>query len=150
MACSILSRTALMNDLDWLARHRFQELIRYEQGWRFVFDRGAGATAGCLWRLLEAGRIRLTSQDNGHKFGLPAPVDLVREVNGRLAGVSAIAVVLQEGTLDLDIQFETGHRLQFISDSSGYESWTANNATREFIAVGGGSLAVFDKPTPSA
>jgi hypothetical protein len=134
-----------VNDLNWLAKHRFLEAVRHEYSWSFVFDGSAGVSAGCLWRLLENGGIQRTSLDDGHKFGLPEPVDAVIEVNQRIAGAVVEAIVLHEGTLDLEIRFDTGHVLQLIPDSAGYEAWNANDRTREFIAVGGGNLTAFDR-----
>ncbi len=96
-----------------------------------------------LWRLIENGRIRLTSEDDGHQFGLPSPVDAVLEVNQRLVGASCRSVTLHEGTLDLEIGFDTGHVLQLIPNSAGYEAWAVYEPSRQFIAVGGGELAIF-------
>lgn len=134
-----------MDDLSWLAKHRFQEIIRFECNWTFVFDGGVELRADCLWRLIENGRIRVTSQDDGHQFGRPTPVDAVLELNQRLAGAAVNSVALHEGTLDLEIQFGTGHAIQLIPDSSGYEAWEAHDQSRQFIAVGGGDLAVFKR-----
>ena len=134
-----------MDCINWLAQHRFTEALRYEYAWDFIFDGGTGVSAECLWRLIENGRIRFTSRDDGHKFGLPSPVDVVLELNQRLAGVICTSVVLRDGTLDLEIHFDTGHVLQIIPDSSGYESWNARNPPHEFIAVGGGNLAVIGR-----
>ncbi|MEX2112554.1 MAG: DUF6188 family protein [Pirellulales bacterium] len=139
-----------MDQLNWLVNHRFQEALRYEFSWAFVFDEGASATVECLWRLVENGRIRVTSQDDGHQFGLPAAIDGVLEVNQRLTGAMVDSVALSEGSLDLEIRFDTGHALQFIAVSSGYEAWSMNDRSRQFIAVGGGELAVVGKNSSEA
>jgi hypothetical protein len=131
-----------VDDLNWLIEHRFKELIRYEFSWLFVFDGGISATVGCIWRLIEDGRIRITSEDDGHQFGLPAPVDGVLSVGQRLGGAIITYVILRAGTLDLELQFDSGHILQFIPDSSGYEAWNVYEPSRQFIAIGGGELAV--------
>jgi hypothetical protein len=132
-----------MNELAWLAGHRFQSLARREYDWVVGFDKDASLVVSCLWRLVESGRIRFTSQDDGHWFGLPAPVDAVAEVSHRLVGAAVEAVELREGLLDLELRFSTGHLLQLIPDSSGYEAWQASSGDRQFIAVGGGELAIF-------
>ena len=131
-----------MNDLDWLIGHRLQSLIRRDYDWVASFDKDASIVIGCLWRLLESGRIRFTSTDDGYQFGLPAPVDAAAEVNRRIGGVVVEAVVLQDGLLDLTLRFSTGHCLQIIPDSSGYESWTAHGGNQQSIATGGGKLAI--------
>jgi Family of unknown function (DUF6188) len=131
-----------MKDLDWLVQHRFQSITRRECDWVFVFNNGVSLVVNCLWRLVEGGRIRLISQDEGQQFGLPAPVDAVAEINRRLASTSIEAVELREGLLDLDLHFSSGHILQIIPDSSGYEAWELSGSARQFIAVGGGELVI--------
>lgn len=132
-----------MNDLDALVGHCFEEAIRQEFSWTFKFDGGVSATVECLWRLIEHRRICLTSEDDGQQFGLPAPIDGVLGVGQRLAGAIVTSVILRAGTLDLEFQFDSGCVLQFIPTSSGYEAWSVNGPTAQFIAVGGGDLAVF-------
>jgi hypothetical protein len=132
-----------MNDLAWLQQHRFQSISRREYDWVFVFDQNVSLVVSCLWRLIECGRIRLTSQDDGQKFGLPAPVDAAAEVNRCLALASVAKVELREGVLDLNLHFSSGHFLQIIPDSAGYESWQLSRGDRQFLAVGGGELAIY-------
>jgi hypothetical protein len=132
-----------MNELAWLVGHRLQSFARREYEWVVAFDKDASLVVACLWRLVESGRIRFASQDEGQQFGLPAPVDAAAEVNGRLAGAVVEAVELRLGLLDLELRFSTGHLLQIIPDSSGYEAWNVCSGNRQFIAVGGGDLAVF-------
>jgi hypothetical protein len=134
-----------MNDLAWLVDRRFQCIARREYDWIFVFDKNVGLTVACLWRLVEGGRIRLTSQDEGQQFGLPAPVIPAEEINRRLALASITAVELREGLLDLELRFNSGHVLQIIPDSSGYEAWELSDGKRQFIAVGGGELVIDSK-----
>jgi len=133
-----------MSELNWLVGHRFQSLTRRDYAWVFDFDREVNLVVGCLWRLVEAGRIRLTSQDDGHQFGLPSPIEAASEINRHIANSTVVAVELKQGLLDLELQFATGHRLQFIADSSGYEAWNLYQRNRQYIAVGGGELAIVD------
>ena len=105
-----------MNELAWLVRHGFQSIARREYDWVVAFDKDASLVVACLWRLVESGRIRFTSEDDGQQFGLPAPVDAVAEVRRRLAGAAVEVVELREGLLDLELQFSTGHLLQVIPD----------------------------------
>jgi hypothetical protein len=78
---------------------------------------------------------------------LPAPIDAAAELNRRIANVTVQAVVLRGNTLDLELRFETGHVLQVIPDSAGYEAWNAHDRGKHYIAVGGGELAIFDGQT---
>jgi Family of unknown function (DUF6188) len=136
-----------MNELAWLSGHQFQLLTRREFDWVVAFDKDVTLVVACLWRLVEAGRIRFTSQDDGQQFGLPAPVDAAAEVNRRLVQASVEAVALRPGILDLELEFSTGHVLQVIPDSSGYEAWNLCSRSRQFIAVGGGDLTIFEMPS---
>jgi hypothetical protein len=131
-----------MDSLAWLAQHRLQSVLHRECEWVFAFDGEASLVVSCLWRLIEASRIRFTSEDEGQQFGLPAPVDAAAELNRRIANATVEAVALRENTLDLELRFDTGHVLQVIPDSAGYESWIARDRDRQFIAVGGGKLAI--------
>ena len=131
-------------ELNWLAQHCFVGVVRREVDWVFTFDHGAALVAECLWRLLEKDRIRFTSADEGQLFGLPTPVDAAAEIRSRLTGASITGVDLKAGTLDLRIMFSTGHVLELVPDSSGYEAWSASRPGRTCIATGGGELAMFD------
>lgn len=132
-----------MNELTCLVGHRFQSLTQRESDWFFSFDKDASMAVACLWRLIESGRIRRTSEDDGHQFGLPAPVDAAAEVNGYLVGAFVERVELRKGVLDLEFQFSTGHTLQVIPSSSGYEAWNLSMGNKQYIAVGGGELVIF-------
>jgi hypothetical protein len=108
-----------------------------------MFDQDARLTISCLWRLTESGRIRLTSDDDGQQFGLPAPVEAAAELSRILVGAVVEAVQLREGVLDVLIRFSTGQTLKVIPISSGYEAWIASKGSRQVIAVGGGELAIW-------
>src|SRR5258708_29973868 len=110
-----------MNELAWLVGHRLQSFARRDYDWVVAFDKDGSLVVACLWRLVESGRIRFTSEDDGQQFGQSAPVDAAAEVNGRLAGAAVETVELRQGLLDLELRFNTGHSLQIIPDSSGYE-----------------------------
>jgi hypothetical protein len=134
-----------MNQLDWIIGYKFQSLIQREYDWVIQFEKDVSLVVTCLWRLVESGRIRLTSNDQGQQFGLSAPIDAVTEVNNRLEGATVESVNLVEGLLDLEFEFESGTSFQVIADSSGYEAWTLTHENVSFIAVGGGELTVWDK-----
>jgi hypothetical protein len=130
-------------DLTWLVGRRLQSFVHRDYDWVATFDGEADLVITCLWRLIENGRIRFTSQDEGQWFGLPAPVNAAAEVTSRIAGTLIEAVELREETLDLEIHLNSGHALQIIPDSSGYEAWNLTGNKMQFIAVGGGDLAIF-------
>jgi hypothetical protein len=134
----------LMNQFEWIIGCRFQCFVRREYDWVLRLTNDVNIGISCLWRLLESDRIRFTSEDEGHQFGLPAPIDAAREVNHRLMGAVVNGVQLRPKLLDCEIQFSTGHIFQIIPNSSGYEAWEVCHGKRRFIAIGGGELAVFD------
>jgi len=134
-----------MHDLDYLIGKTFEALDRRGHDWIVIFDRDATMNIACLWRLLEDQRVRFTSEDEEQHFGLPAPVDAAAEVNRRIGGAQIESVDLREGTLDVALHLNTGHRFEIIPDSSGYESWEADLNGTILIAVGGGDLATFGK-----
>jgi hypothetical protein len=97
-----------------------------------------------LWRLVESGRIRVTSDDDGQQFGLSEPVDAAAEVNVRLTSAIVEEVGLRQGLLDLVLRFGNGHLLEIIPTSSGYEAWDVRCGSRRFVAIGGGGLTIVD------
>ena len=67
--------------------------------------------------------------------------EVAAEEAGRcLIGASVESVTLRDGILDLELRFDTGHILQMLPDSSGYEAWNASHRGKQFIAVGGGHV----------
>jgi hypothetical protein len=138
-----------MNQLGWLVGRRFHSLSRREYDWVAVFDHDATIVIECLWRLVRSDRIQVTSEDHGQQFGLPAPLDAAAEVNTRIAEAAVEAVDVRQGLLDLTVRFSTGYSLQIVPNSSGYEAWNASNGNKQFIAVGGGELALIDDARPS-
>lgn len=132
-----------LNELDWLIQHRFVAVTRRDHEWLFAFDGQTNLVVICLWRLVEGKRVRLTSLDDRQQFGLPAPIDATHEINSRLTNAVVVAVNLRDSTLDLQLTFDTGHTVEIIPDSSGYESWNVRSVDQTFIAIGGGDLAIF-------
>lgn len=126
--------------LDWLAERRFRRCERREHARTFSFDGRAYLTVECLWRLLKDGRIALTNEDDGQRFGRNEPIDAVAEINRCLATAAVDSVTLREGTLDLQLQFSGGYVLEVLPSSSGYEAWNAGDGTKRFIALGGGGM----------
>jgi len=98
-AALIENKKVVRSDLAGLVGHRFQSITHREYDWLLTLDGNVTLAIGCLWRLIHDGRIRLTSQDDGQQFGLPAPIDAASEVNRRLANSSVEAVELLDSTL---------------------------------------------------
>lgn len=130
---------------------------RRDADWVFLFG-GDGAegcflTTDALWRVVEGGRIRLTSEDDRQQFGLPAPVDAQDTCRRIFHGRSAHSVSVDPVTADVTIRFDADVRLEIMSTSSGYESWQARfrHADQDvtLIGAGGGSLCFVSAPAGS-
>ena len=133
-----------LNMLSRLAGMKFRSLVRREIDWVVQFDAETSRVIECWWRLVDAGRIRFTSEDDGHQFCLAAPIDAAAEVATLLSGMEVLRVDVREGLFDLDIRFAGGRALQVIPNSSGYEAWHLSSGKNEPIAAGGGNLATYD------
>ena len=72
----------------------------YPDNFTFEFGEGSLAVDG-LWRIVEEGRVRLTSRDHLQKFGLPEPVDPYREAFVQLEGRPVVDVRVLENSADL-------------------------------------------------
>jgi Family of unknown function (DUF6188) len=133
-----------MHSFDWLIEHWLISLIRREHDWLFVFDSGCNLVVGCLWRLIANNRICMTSEDDGHQFGLPAPKNAVDIVTARIADHTILKVEVRDEILDLRVHFDGGCVLEVIPDSTGYEAWNLQQQPgQEWIALGGGDLVEF-------
>jgi hypothetical protein len=123
-------------DETFLGR-RFVEIERLEKPWAFTFTDSVVLMVECLWRLLEGDRLVVTSEDHGHQFGLPAPVDAVACVQACLADAQVAGVEYREGTNDLRLIFASGRTLEVLPTSRGYEMWHLYHNGQELHAVGG-------------
>ena len=129
-------------DLSWMVGRVVTEVSFSEPTlWYFSFGPEVSIGVECLWRIVENGRVGLTSDDHGHKFGLPAPIDAVARSTDAFSGRRVTAVQLREFTADLLIDFTDDLRLEVIPTSSGYEAWQLRDPSgTSFIAVGGGEV----------
>ena len=118
------------------------ELIEPMQ-WCFTFGGGYWVTSESLWRLVTEDRIEVTSEDHGHQFGLPSPVDAADRVKNCLAGVNVSEIAVAPKTSDLRITFSNGCLIELLNGSCGYESWQLGGPEVEnIIGMGGGQLAI--------
>jgi hypothetical protein len=135
--------------MSWLAPRTFRALVRDGHEWRFRFDGDIEIVAESLWRLLKNDRLVRTSEDDGHQFGLPVPVDAAAEVNAALASRTLESTDLRESTGDLTLRFSGGHVLEFVTDSAGYEAWRAVYPGGCIVATGSGGLSVHGATPPT-
>jgi hypothetical protein len=131
------------DDLKSFVGASLRSVENRDYSWFFRFDAPLLIATESPWRFLIPGRIKVTSEDHGHPFGLPQPVDAVERVMSRLAGVHVQAVSCDATTGDLFVSFGDGLCLQFLQMSCGYESWRATTEHGESICLGGGERIEF-------
>lgn len=121
---------------DILDGANLTSVLRHPHSWSFQFS-SCSLGVECSWRLIADGRIALTDGDDGHQFGMPAPVDVEIETARRLVGQRVTHAVVASQTADLTISFGDDLRLEVVSNSSGYESWQLNIPGCVIVANGG-------------
>ena len=132
-------------DLGWLVGRTLSAAERLGPCvWRFRFGPDAEVRSECPWRVIRNGGIALSSEDHGHQYGLPAPVDAEAECRVLIGRAEVRSAEVRAESRDLVIGFGPGLRLELIPLSSGYESWQLAGPRRlQIVAMGGGELAVW-------
>ena len=96
-----------------------------------------------FWRLVGTNHIVVTSDDHGHQFGWPEPVDAAAKFDATLAGAPITGVEVNSVTGDLTIFFSNHLRLEIPTFSAGYETWTLGRKETFgplFVGASGGIL----------
>lgn len=128
-------------NFSWLIGRVCEVSFHEPTTWVFAFGSKTGVSVECLWRIIEHERIVLTSEDDGHRFGLPKPVDARAKCAELFSTRRVMTVQLRESTADLLIDLSDNLRLEIIPDSSGYESWRFSDPSgTSFVAQGGGTI----------
>ncbi|WP_395614300.1 DUF6188 family protein [Allosphingosinicella sp.] len=117
--------TDVLKDLEQTLLGASAAVIRRQTMWDFEFSTGLKLHVEAVWRLRDAEAIKVTSSDDGHKFGLPASVDAQARATALLTGCTVTGVDLNSVTADLEITFSNGVVLDVLTDSMGNESWVA-------------------------
>jgi hypothetical protein len=74
------------------------------------------------WRVLRDGKERISSFDHQQQYGLPAPLDAIKELQNELKNKTVTEAQLNKESGDLLLQFTENTKLQIFS-FSGYEVW---------------------------
>ena len=112
------------------------QIARREADWVFAFGTTFCICIEAFWRIRDANMILLTGMDDGHKFGLPAPIDAEKNGNELLAGRTVQFFEHDASTSDLKFKLSDGLIIEVLTNSSGYESWQAY-LNGELLGVGG-------------
>ncbi|OGU19937.1 MAG: hypothetical protein A2580_02910 [Hydrogenophilales bacterium RIFOXYD1_FULL_62_11] len=129
-------------DFSWMVGRTIRE-VRFNEPtqWSFSFEPGIGIGVECPWRLLQDGRVAISSEDHLQQYGLPAPLDAAAVASDRLSSRSVTRVEVRDGTADLILELGGSLRLEIIPISSGYESWGVSTPSGfQVVAQGGGQL----------
>jgi len=139
--------------VDWLPRleqallGRQSEIARREHDWVITVIGGGSIALPIPWRIVADGRIAFANEDDGQRFGLPAPIDGEAKANGLIASRSITSLSIDMQTADLVIHFGDAVRLDTFSNSSGYEGWHINlppeDGGMSVVALGGGDIAIY-------
>ncbi|HEX3727906.1 MAG TPA: hypothetical protein VHV08_16760 [Pirellulales bacterium] len=131
-----------MADLKWMVgRSIVSVALARPSLWVFGFDSVGAIAVETSWRILKGGRIVLSNEDHGQRFGLPTAIDARIKATELLSALAVSGSEVREGTLDLFLEFAGGFRLEVLPISSGYESWQIiDPGGRQIFAQGGGNL----------
>jgi len=109
--------------------------------WVFQFGADCRLTIGGTWRLIKGGMVMVAGGDHQQLFGLTEPVDASRRVLEGIAYAVIKKASFDDVSGDLTIEFSKDLRLQILTDSSGYESWTLWRPDgTQLVADGGGRV----------
>ncbi len=126
--------------LEALIGRTLRAVEEHDHTWVFAFDAEVVICTYADWRLMVDGRIRVSSHDHGHVFGLPRPVDAVLESNRSVAGRIVESATIGSDTGDLRLEFGRSVRIELLQLSTGYESWDLSTPRGRTICTGGGCL----------
>ena len=125
-----------------LVGQRLLSVEKIDYSWCFDFSGEVSLATESSWRLINEDRIVVTSEDHGHQFGLPEPVDAARVLSS-MVGRTAEGAAIDASSGDLIIEFSGRVRLQLLQMSFGYESWRLSVRGSETICTGGGEIVHF-------
>lgn len=122
-------------------------VARTASEWCIEFDGNVQIWMPGPWRIVADGRVTFGSEDDGQRFGLPAPLDGEACANTLLANKKVLSVSINEQTGDIHILFDDAIQLDAFTSSRGYEGWRAyfsiGDARWSAFVLGGGEIAVF-------
>lgn len=123
--------------LEWLVGRWIAGVENEGHTWIFVLDDGSKIATESVWRVIATKGIVVTSEDHGHQFGLPTPVDAVERVKGAAGDHRVVRFEVREGTGDLTIRFGNEVAIEFLNLSCGYEGWRTEHGGEEVVCLGG-------------
>lgn len=133
--------------LPWIGGKRLTEAAKRDFTWTFVFTDGVAITTESDWRLLTVEGVVTTSQDDAQFFARLEPVDAAARVLAAISDSCVRASRIADRSGDLIIEFECGAALEFLTLSSGFESWSAWHGEDGIVCMGGGATSFVRRET---
>jgi hypothetical protein len=127
-------------DMTWLIGRTIKNVEKVDYSWFFVLDDGSSIGTESPWRLVTVNGIVVTSEDHGHPFGLPVPVNAAERIIKTIAQCPVSRFELRNDTSDLVLHFVNDVLLEFLNLSCGYEGWRTVHGQQEVICMGGGGF----------
>ena len=127
--------------MTWLIGLHVKDVEKIDYSWFFRLSDGSVVATESPWRLITAHGLAVTSEDEGHKFGLPSPVNAAQRVKDSIEQTPIVGFELREKTSDLILRFAGDTTIEFLSMSCGYEGWRTSHGGKELICIGGGGVA---------
>ncbi|MDO8544890.1 MAG: hypothetical protein Q7S40_30970 [Opitutaceae bacterium] len=131
--------------LPWIIGKRLVEAAKKDFTWLFAFTDGVTVTTDSSWRLLTTEGVVVTSQDDGQLFGLREPVDAGARVLAVISDSTVRESRMGERSGDLIIDFHAGATLEFLTLSSGFESWSAWYGADGIVCTDGGAISFISR-----
>ena len=120
------------------------QITRSGFSWRFDFQDIFTIHVNCPWRIISEKSIALGSEDDGQKFGLPEPLDGIKEAIRLLSEKTVTKATIEEITGDIAIEFDSNLRIEVFNHSSGYEGWECQSKSGlNVVGMGGGGITSF-------
>ena len=91
---------------------------------RLVFSEGSKLRAD-YWRIAQDGKAKISSFDHQQQYGLPAPLDAIKELQQELQDKMDTQAYLDGESGDLLFQFSGRIKFQVLN-LTGYEVWELN------------------------
>jgi len=88
---------------------------------QLLFGNGSRLRAE-YWRVIENGKAGISSFDHNQQYGLPAPIDAIKQLQEQLQDKTVTDARLDGETGDLLFQFADNVKLQ-VFNFTGYEIW---------------------------
>jgi hypothetical protein len=137
------STALLREDFSWMEGRSFLTIVFHEPAlWLFGLSGGGNlSTATGTWRVVRDNSVLVSSEDHGHSFGLPAPVDSAAEATAATLNATIRSARLGSGAPDLEIILTNGVRLEVLALSRGYECWQVSDPSGRCVVVHGSGHA---------